>query len=310
MSGIGIITNPHSKLNKRNPGRTALLGYILGAKGQLEVTNTLEDLGRVARDFKSRDVSILAINGGDGTICRTLTAFIKEYGDTPLPKIALLRGGTINVLANNLKIRGTPEQILYRLVEAHSGGDGLLNVRKVRTIEVEGSYGCLFGNGAAASFLKEYYKRKSGPLGAFLWVLGVWGSRFLGGELYNRVIRDERQTLIADGSAPIDHSTCAVFCSTVVNMPLGYPLFRRLKTMTEGFQCVSFTFAAKDAVWQLPVTMIKMTDRATGKMSLTCRELTIEADAPFDYTLDGELYVSASNKLTINAGPELEFVTI
>ena len=63
MSGIGIITNPHSKLNKRNPNRTALLGYILGAKGQLEVTNTLADLGRVARDFKDKGITTLAING-------------------------------------------------------------------------------------------------------------------------------------------------------------------------------------------------------------------------------------------------------
>src|SRR4051812_22856783 len=119
MSGIGIITNPHSKLNKRNPARMSLLGYILGAKGQLEVTNTLEDLGRVARDFKEKGVTILAINGGDGTICRTLTAFIKEYGETgtPLPQVALLRGGTINVLANNLRIKGSPEQVLYRLVD-------------------------------------------------------------------------------------------------------------------------------------------------------------------------------------------------
>lgn len=310
MSGIGIITNPHSKLNKRNPGRTAILGYILGTKGQLEVTNSIEDLGRVARDFKSRGIAILAINGGDGTICRTLTAFIKEYGDEPLPKIALLRGGTINVLANNLKIRGTPEQILYRLVEAHSASDHVLEMRRVRTIEVEGSYGCLFGNGAAASFLKEYYKRKSGPIGAFWWVLRVWMDRFFSGKLYYRVLNDQNQTLVADEAAPISHSTCAVFCSTVVNLPLGYPLFRRLRTLEDGFQCVSFTFAAKDAVWQLPVTMLKMTDRANGKMSLTCRKLTIEAEKPFDYTLDGELYVSASNKLTINTGPELEFVTI
>ena len=133
MSGIGIITNPHSKLNKRNPARSALLGYILGEKGTLEVTNSLEDIGRVAREFKERRIGLLAINGGDGTICRTLTAFIKEYGTAPMPKVALLRGGTINVLANNLGIRGSPEQILYRLVEAHSTG-GELTSRALRSI--------------------------------------------------------------------------------------------------------------------------------------------------------------------------------
>lgn len=265
----------------------------------------------MARDFKQRDISVLAINGGDGTISRTLTAFVHEYGSTPMPRIALLRGGTINVLANNLRIKGTPEDVLYRLVEMHSAG-GELPIRKIRTLEVEDNIGCLFGNGAAANFLREYYKRKSGPIGAAFWVFSVWANRFLGGSLYYRVLKDMHQTLIADDKAPIDHTTCGVMASTVEKLPLGYPLFRRLRSMTDGFQCVSFTFRAKDAVWQLPVTMIKMEDGSTtGKMTLVCqRELTVVGDEAFDYTLDGELYVSRSNRLTITTGPELEFVTL
>jgi hypothetical protein len=45
-------------------------------------------------------------------------------------------------------------------------------------------------------------------------------------------------------------------------------------------------------------------------MSLCCRELVIEADEPFDYTLDGELYVSRGKRLFIGTGPDIEFVTI
>ena len=310
MSGIGIITNPHSKLNKRNPRRTELLGYILGEKGQLEVTRSLEDLSRVARDFKEKGITILAINGGDGTICRTLTAFLREYGDVPMPQIALLRGGTINVLATNLGISGTPEEVLYRLIEAHSTG-GALHTRKMTTIQVEDNYGFLFGNGVAASFLKEYYRRKSGPLGAFIWVLGVWGSRFVGGQLHYRVVKDIPVALSADGEPPIAHSTCAIFASTVAKMPLGYPLFEALSANPGKFQMVSFTFAAKDAIWKLPIVMLKRKEGSTtGKMTFCARSLRIESDAPFDYTLDGELYVSRSHSLMVQTGPELEFVAL
>jgi hypothetical protein len=288
----------------------SLLGYILGAQGQLEITNSIADLGRVAREFKDQGISTLAINGGDGTICRTLTAFINEYGSTPLPQVALLRGGTINMLAANLGIKGSPEQVLYRLVEWHASGEPF-PTRRLRSLQVEGTYGFLFGNGVAASFLKEYYKRKSGPLGAFLWCIGVWGSRFFGGALFDRVVQDRHMTLVADGGPPISHTTCAVFCATVPKLPLGYPLFASLKGHPDQFQCVSFTFAARDAVWQLPVTLLKRQDGSTkGKMSLRCRELVIEGDAPFDYTLDGELYVSRSRRLYIGTGPDLEFVTI
>jgi diacylglycerol kinase (ATP) len=310
MSGIGIITNPHSKLNKRNPGRAALLGYILGSQGRLEVTNTLEDLGRVAKEFKDRGVEILAINGGDGTISRTLTAFIKEYGPTPLPKISLLRGGTINMLASNLGIVGTPEQVLYRLVESYAEGAEFAS-RKIKTIAVEGHYGFLFGNGVAAAFLKEYYQHKSGPLGAFLWSLRVWLSSLFGGPLFSRVMRDLDVTLLADSGPAIRHSTVSVLSSTVEKMPLGYPLFTHMKNYQQGMEICSFTFNAKDAIWQFPIIMLRNQNKPiNGKMSLVCHELTLEADQPFDYTLDGELFVSHGSKLQIKMGPDIDFALL
>ncbi len=310
MSGIGIITNPHSKLNKRNPRRTELLGYILGEKGQLEVTKSLEDLSRVAREFKEKGINVLAINGGDGTVSRTLTAFLHEYGDKPLPQIALLRGGTINVLATNLGIKGSPEEVLYRLIEAHAAG-GALHTKKMTTIRVEDNFGFLFGNGVAASFLKEYYRNKTGPLGAFFWVLGVWGSRFLGGELHYRVVKDIPLSIAADGEPPISHTTCAIFAATVPKMPLSYPLFEALPANPGKFQVVSFTFSAKDAIWKLPIVMLKRKEGSgTGKMTLCARSLRIESEAPFDYTLDGELFVSRSHSLLVATGPELEFVAL
>lgn len=310
MPGIGIITNPHSKLNKRNPSRTALLGYILGERGTLEVTNSLEDLSRVAREFKERSISILAINGGDGTICRTLTAFLLEYSSTPLPQVVLLRGGTINVLANNLGIKGTPEQILYRLVEAHSSGKDLAS-RKLRGMWIEGEFGFLFGNGVAAAFLKEYYRRKSGPVGAFLWVMAVWLSFFFGGRLYNQIVKDLDFRIVAPDRPVVAHTTTAIFVSTLVRLPLGYPLFRMLKKVRDQFQLVSFIFPARSAVWQLPITLARIfEDVNSRKFSLTAGTVKIEAEQPFDYTLDGELHVSASSSLEITIGPEIEFIKI
>ena len=291
----------------------SLLGYILGSRGQVEITNSLEDLERVAREFRDKGVQILAINGGDGTVCRTLSAFLHAYREgppSPLPKIALLRGGTINVLANNLGIRGSPEQVLYRLVEWHASGEAFATVQ-VPSIEIDGNFGFLFATGAAPAFLKEYYQRKSSPLGAFLLVLAVWASRFWGSALHERVVRDHLVSLTADGAAPINHSTCAVFSSTLRKLPLGYPLFELTRPGASTFQTVSFTFAARDAVWQFPLTLVKrIMGLKSETISLTCRDLVIAAERPFDYTLDGELYVSRSSSLRVQLGPNLEFVTI
>ena len=67
-------------------------------------TETLDEVRGLAREFKEKGIDILGISGGDGTNHRTLSTFLEVYGETPLPKIALLRGGTMNNLANQLGI--------------------------------------------------------------------------------------------------------------------------------------------------------------------------------------------------------------
>ena len=41
MAGIGLITNPRSRVNKRDPGQARRLGYLLGSRG----AGSLVDVG-------------------------------------------------------------------------------------------------------------------------------------------------------------------------------------------------------------------------------------------------------------------------
>ncbi|NBW83269.1 diacylglycerol kinase, partial [bacterium] len=68
MPGLGIISNPFAKINKRDPEHNTLLWYILGNRGQFEITNSLADLGRVCEEFCARGLDTVGIVGGDGTI--------------------------------------------------------------------------------------------------------------------------------------------------------------------------------------------------------------------------------------------------
>ena len=99
MSGIGIILNPHSRSNRQNPERIKRLGFIVGDKGSCKLTNDIRDLPEIVHEFREKQIDILGISGGDGTNHCTLTTFINEYKDTPLPTIAFLRGGTMNAIA-------------------------------------------------------------------------------------------------------------------------------------------------------------------------------------------------------------------
>ncbi len=310
MAGIGIITNPHSKLNKRNPRRQQLLGYIAGERGHVEITNSLEDLKRVAETFHKRKIAILAINGGDGTISRTLTAFIETYGQDKLPMVALLRGGTINVLASNLGIKGSPEKILFRLMEEQSTSN-FGQCIKLRSIEVEGNYGFLFANGTSVRFLEAFYKNKTNSLGSFFMLCRLAFSRFIGKSFYNSIVRTEPVSLTADDGKTVNHESTSVLCATIEKMPLGPPIFFGNRQKNDGFDCISFLMKAKDAWWRAPFEVIfNAAKQSSAKLMLHCQKLKLKTKEPSPYTLDGEIYYPKENNLQINLGPEIEFVIV
>jgi len=309
LAGIGIVTNPHSKLNKRNPERPKILGYILGEQGVLETTNSLEELAQVAKEFKQRKISILAINGGDGTISRTLTAFIREYGAEPMPKIALLRGGTMNVVASSLGIWGSSEQLLFKLVEAHSA-QAELETTKLQVLKIANQYGFLFGTGMIAAYLKLYYKTKKNAVGAVLLIMRLVLAYFFNRKYFFKHMKDQKVEIKSD-EVNFELNTVAVLCSTVERMPLGYKLFPIARKVLGKMQCVAFRVTAKQLVWKLVPAVIYNyeCDMPIKKIWLS-NEIKLNADSPINYTIDGELFEEKSGKLKIDCGPALDFVLL
>lgn len=308
MAGIGIITNPHSKLNRRNPRRQDLLAYVAGEHGQVEITNTLEDLSRAAREFRARGIEVLAINGGDGTISKTITAFIRAYEDSPLPKFTLLRGGTINMLASNLGISGSPEKILFRLMEAHATGR-FKRVAHINTLKVEEDYGFLFANGSCSTFLEEFYTNKTGAVGSMFLLAKILFSRFFDKEFYDRIIFEDLMTMQLDDQAPFSHKSCTLLCATVEQMPLGPRIFAGNAEGATAFQCVSAIVAAKDAWYKMPPSiLLRPTTSDTAKLNFAGSSLTLSCEESNSYTLDGELFYPEKAEIQISLGPQLEFL--
>lgn len=311
MAGIGIITNPHAKLNKRNPERSKLLSYIAGSRGTLEVTNNLEDLRRVAQQFSEKEIDTLAINGGDGTISRTLTAFIHVYKEKPLPDIVILRGGTVNMLADNLNVRGSPEQILYRLVEGHSLRK-YMGMVELNTICINDHYGFLFANGTSRRFLEVFYQNKSSYFGSVMLLLKVLASYFVGGGLYNTVVKEDHFTLQADNKNALSFNSPFVFCSTVELIPLKIRLFPLALKDPNKFQSVSILCPPQKIPWLLPHFLFGLAGSRPYKVEILCENLSVTADSPSNaaYTIDGELFYPIEPTINISLGPKIRFIII
>ena len=59
MPGIGVITNPMTRYNRRNPGLAGQLGTILGERGALEMPGDLDALTATAIRFRDRAIDVL-----------------------------------------------------------------------------------------------------------------------------------------------------------------------------------------------------------------------------------------------------------
>ncbi|MDC3958304.1 diacylglycerol/lipid kinase family protein [Polyangium jinanense] len=160
MGGIGVVLNPRSRQNRRDPAAASRLARTLGDRGVVRTARTREDLARIAEDFRKLKIDVLGISGGDGTNHITLTGFLEVYSDEPLPPIAFLRGGTMNTVANAVGVpRGKPDGLLAALIARYNErGKGSLQVVERSTMRINDHYGFIFGTGAIHGYMAEYYR--------------------------------------------------------------------------------------------------------------------------------------------------------
>jgi diacylglycerol kinase family enzyme len=296
-------------MNKRDPASMRRLGYLIGNRGAAEATGSLDDLYRVAEEFKKESIDLLGINGGDGTIHHTLTAFIKAYGDTPLPPIAILRGGTMNTVANSFGIKGDPSALLFELVDRYHNHDQF-DIFEREILAVGDAFGFIFGNGLIYNFLDVYYKtgKPSPPTAAKVLLRGVLSS-FVGGRLAKELTRRFRARVTVDGDVWARDDFMAVAAACVEQIGLGFRPFYRVGERPQSFPILGIHTASPAAfVLELPRILRGRPMRRDKVIDAVAREVVFENDE-LAYIIDGDTYV-AKERLRVAVGPRLRFVRL
>src|SRR5438105_14360678 len=108
---IGVVVNPNALGVRRRRGLRERLTALAGRHAEVVETHTPAELGAAVDRFHAAGVSVIATCGGDGTNLSTITETVRAWGAKPLPTIAILRGGTVNTIAENLSIHGEPDAI-------------------------------------------------------------------------------------------------------------------------------------------------------------------------------------------------------
>lgn len=312
MPGIGIISNPHSRRNRRHPEQMRRLAYILGRDDNHELTNRIEDVGDAARQFRDNDIDILALNGGDGTNHVTLTKFIEVWGDAPLPKVALLRGGTMNTVSNAVGVKGTPSRLLANLVEKYYTKQPFETTERdlLKITDETGSrYGFIFGNGLVANFLEAYYGTgKPSPTMAARLLAKAIATMPFDSDINRQLFRPFRARIELDESTWKERDYTAVLASTVDQIGLGFRPFIRAEERPHSFHLLGVTEGAVPTAMQLPRIRLGLPVPEDKIRSAVSGSAEFISDEPIAYTIDGDMHTAQDGRVVLEAGPRVEII--
>ena len=305
---VVVFVNPGSRANRKDPGCAGRFAKILGESGRVAAPPSLERLAEEARRAASESPTVIAIHGGDGTLHRTLSALIAAYGDRPLPPMAILPGGTMNVVASSLGIRVKPEDLLAKLAAGQRAGKAPVTIHR-RCLRVGSDYGFIFGNGLLTNFLEEYYARGRYGTRRALWVLfHILISLFTTGRYARRVFRRFRGRVQVDGSLLPRTELTAIGAATVSEIGFRFKLHHRADDDPDRMGGLAIHGSPLSLLLDVLAVRLGRGPSPKRATSFVASRLFIEPEEQETaYTLDGDLYVS-HGPLTVEVGPALEIV--
>ncbi|MBX9704094.1 MAG: hypothetical protein K2X39_08060 [Silvanigrellaceae bacterium] len=314
MLRIGIISNPFSKINKQNPDYNTQLWYTLSNIGQFVVTRNLDELSKTCREFKARKIDLIGIVGGDGSMSVVLSAIFKAYGHENLPRILVLKGGTINFLAQNLGINRPALECLEDFV-THISKDQPIFETRFSTLKIGERIGFIFANGIAVRFLEEFYKNKTNSLGALYLIGKSLADGALKGKLsglYPKIVQEETMQIKTrypntNSDDKNNYGTYTmVLASTVPKIPYGIHLFKKIDNQTQHGELISISLKGKDLVKNAFKAALLKDLNGQGMQSELFQNATIYCKKNSSYSLDGEV-LETEGQIDLQLGPQFTF---
>ena len=129
---IGILYNPLSGKNRQAPGalQRAISGYPHVLMREVRTPREVDD---ALADFARRDINLIVISGGDGTVQAALTVLFTRSPFAACPQLAVLAAGTTNMIAGDVGLDGDQHRALHRLCDWARTGRGRV-VRRQRPV--------------------------------------------------------------------------------------------------------------------------------------------------------------------------------
>ena len=318
MSEIAVLSNPSSGSN-RTRARRRMLRDLRALTRQASIDHvtppSASDLPAALERLATSAPRLLAIDGGDGTVVAVVTALRCHKPFQREPMLAVLPGGSTNMIARDLGSTGRPAGTLRRLLDRWEPTGGTVDTATRQPLLVQRTgkppcYGFFLGGGAipritTAARQDLYGRGISGPLawsltlGWSLWRLSQGRSRD------DPRFRPVGIGIACDDDAVETRARLVVAVTTLDRLLLG------LRPLPPGAgPGVAVVNAPATRLWRRIPGLLRRRWPAglSGQLGQRrCR--SVELTGPEGWVLDGEtVEVPDDGRLTVQADAPLSFV--
>jgi hypothetical protein len=315
---LGILRNPGSGANLRQ-GTPMQEALAANSKVPCHEVARPADVDAALSELAARGVNTIAISGGDGTVSAVLDTVFARNPFPQRPLLAVLRGGTANMTARDIGMRGRQHRALAALIEAAARGGERLAITRRPVIRIDAGAGRdtihgMFFAAAAISQGIDYCKRHVHALG----LRGEIGPAVTMARFVIAMARGEREivrpvpiSIAVDDEPPASFDCEVVHVTTLEELVLGLrPYWGREDA---PLHYASVRAGPRHWMRALPGVLRGRPGRfatsENGYSSRNAHRLSIGLDTPF--FVDGELFApTPGTPLTLTDGGTAEFVTL
>ncbi len=313
---LTLVLNPNARQLKLQSLTEEDFRALLPPDSDIHLTRDLGELDDLMGNWKNGERT-LCFFGGDGSIARGITAFIRHHGEeTPLPPVLPVRAGTINMLCNLTGRRETAQTTLERWLGNHAHVACEIPTLKVQIEDQLPHYGFVFAWGIGYRVLSEYYKRTETPnvvdaaavaTQAFLSAVNPFSESLPLFKRENLKLRINGQA--HDGNTRGFHTLTV---GTISRLTLGIRPFPQGEIRPGGFHFSANGMPLYKVAAYTPTLLFGLTDQKLldfGDQLVNGRQVErLDCELGEGFTMDGEIFnLERPSRVTISSGPTVRF---
>lgn len=315
---LALIHNPRSRRNRRDGKKFARQASQLLGDGFL-VPASHDEMQEMVAELARRDVRVIAVNGGDGTVSDVMTAIARTYPADALPDIAIFPSGNTNLIAQDLGFSRRGTEALQQLAR----NSEILPRTRRRPLKVSwpdgehetrlGMFQGSSGYARAIAIAHSPHVLRYAPhnLAVAATLIGAFGSLLWRRQRETWLAGDEL-TLETDGVTVVDGRSFMFLSTALLKLNLGsWPFWNTGKAKDVGLH---YLHVADHPERLLQATWALLRGRAPAwiRDSVTYtsgRAQSILLTCKGDFVLDGECFSpGSSHRVLLSEGPEFGFI--